>query len=169
MADTARDIYVTGLHNAHGAEKQAVSTLTNAAARLEHYPELRAAFERHAQESEVQASRIEQILGAMGESPSTIKDVGMKIVGNLQSMIHTTMEDEVLKNAFTAYAYEHFEIASYTSLLAMAEAAGDAQGPALLRQTLQEEERTAKLLEGMIEQVTRRYIQLETSGQTAGV
>ena len=52
----------------------------------------------------------------------------MSIVGNLAALGHSTASDEVVKNTFANFAFEHYEIASYSSLLTLAELAGDTSG-----------------------------------------
>ena len=60
----------------------------------------------------------------MGSSHSSLKDAGMGLIGNMAALAHTVAPDEVLKNTFANYAFEHFEIASYKSLLALTDASG---------------------------------------------
>jgi hypothetical protein len=66
----------------------------------------------------------------------------MKLAGNVQAMVHSMMGDTVLKNLFTLYAFEHFEIASYRSAIAMAEEVGEPSIVQTCRQLLQQEEAT---------------------------
>ena len=137
--------------------------------RLENYPKMSAMLRKHAEESETQAQRLDQILEGLGTSSSTLKDMATKLSGNLAAMAHMPIQDEVLKNTFANFAFEHFEIAAYRSLLTMAELAGDTSGPTLLRQSLAEEERMAQWIADNIESTTRRSAELEAAGQKAGV
>jgi ferritin-like metal-binding protein YciE len=169
MASSVEDIYVTGLQNAHALEKQAVQLLERQVERLENYPEMEQRMRQHIQESQTQAQRLEQILERHGTSNSTLKDFATSVMGNLAAMAHAPMQDEVIKNTFANYAFEHFEIAAYRSLITMAAAAGDQQAVSLLQQSLNEEERMAEWLDKNIDATTQRYMQLETSGQKSGV
>ena len=72
----------------------------------------------------------------------------MKLTGNLQSMFHASTSDEILKDLFALYAFEHFEQASYLSLIAMAEECGEAEVASTCRQILQQEEATGEKLRG---------------------
>src|SRR5919205_787350 len=126
MADSKRDILIVGLRNAYGLEGQALSTMRNVSARLENYPQLKAAVDQHIQETERQQQMVEEALGRFGETPSALKEAAMKLAANIQAMTHAFAGDEVLKNLFTLYAFEHFEQASYRSLIAMAEDCGEA-------------------------------------------
>ena len=169
MASSYRDIYITGLTNAHALENQAVQLLQRQVERLENYPQMRDQLALHIDESRRQAVRIEEIMQALGTSPSTLKDVGLSIMGNLAALAHAPMQDEVIKNTFANFAFEHYEIASYRSLLVMAEVAGDTQAPRLLQESLNEEIRMAKWIEDHLDDTTRTYMRLESQGQKAGV
>jgi ferritin-like metal-binding protein YciE len=164
-----KDLYITGLVNAHALENQAVQLLSRQVERLENYPEMEQRMREHIEESRRQAARLEEILRACGSSPSTMKDVGLSIMGNLAAMAHAPMQDEVIKNTFANFAFEHYEIASYRSLLVMADAAGDRTAPTALRESLGEEERMAQWIADHLDSTTRKYMQLASSGQKAGV
>jgi ferritin-like metal-binding protein YciE len=169
MASNTRDIYITGLQNAHALEAQAIQLCERQVERLENYPEMRERLREHAEESRRQQQRIAQILDSLGTSPSTLKDIGTAIMGNLAAVGHAVMQDEVLKNTFANYAFEHFEIASYKALITMADVAGDGAGPRLLQESLNEEMRMARWIEEHQDSTIRRYMQLEASGQKSGV
>ncbi len=169
MASSAQDIYITGLKNAHALEKQAVQLLERQIERIENYPEMAARLKSHAEESQVQAQRLEQILERHGTSHSALKDFGTGLMGNLAAMAHAPMQDEILKNTFANYAFEHFEIASYRALMEMAQAAGDQEGIGLLQQSLQEEVKMAEFVGQNLPQTVQRYIQLETQGEKSGI
>lgn len=166
---SAHEIYMQGLRNAHAEETQTAQTLQRQVGRLEHYSELKAGLQRHIQESQQEAQRLEQILGTHDTSTSSVKETVTGLVGNTAAAVHGAMSDEVLKNAFSTYGMTHHAIAAYTSLIAMAEAADDQQHIPLLGQSLQEKEAMAKFMDGQIAPVTKRYVELATSGQTAKV
>ncbi|HZH45140.1 MAG TPA: ferritin-like domain-containing protein [Roseococcus sp.] len=169
MANSLHDTYITGLKNAHALEKQAVQLLSRQLERLENYPDMSAMISTHIQESEVQADRLSSILERHGTSNSMLKDFVTSLSGNMAALAHMPMQDEVLKNTFANYAFEHFEIAAYKSLIALAEATGDTQSIPLLEQSMAEEVKTAKLIEASIEKTTLEYAHREAAGVTAGV
>ena len=169
MATSPRDTYITGLVNAHALENQAVSILSRQVERLENYPEMSDQIRLHIDESKAQAQRIEEILNSLGTSHSSLKDLVTSFTGNMAALAHAPMQDEVMKNTFANFAFEHFEIAAYRSLLTMAELAGDSGSPKLLQQSLNEEIRMAKWIEDNLEATTRKYVQLSAAGQKAGI
>ena len=166
MATSKRDTLIVGLRNAYGLEGQALSTMENVHSRLEHYPELKAAVGQHIEETRRQQQMVEQCLSRFGESPSGLKEAAMKLMGNLQAMVHATTSDEVLKNLFGLYAFEHFEIASYKSLLALADPAGATSAKPALETSLREEEQMASWIDANVQKVTLEYLAREQRAGT---
>lgn len=169
MQESTRDLYVTGLVNARALETQAIELLSRQVERLENYPEMEAALRRHITESEQQRDRLDGILASLGTSNSSVKDFITGLMGNVAALAHAPMQDEVIKNSLANYAFEHFEIASYKSLLVLAELAGDTSAPAALTQSLREEERMAQWCEDNLDPTVRTFAMRAAQGQTAGV
>jgi ferritin-like metal-binding protein YciE len=108
VTDKTRDIYIVGLRNQHAVENQAIELLERQVGRLENYPEMRERMQRHIEESKEQARRIEELLSGLGTSHSSMKDTAMSILGNMMAIGHTTAPDEVVKNTFANFAFEHY-------------------------------------------------------------
>lgn len=166
---TANDIFITGLKNAHAMENQALSIMQPQLKRIEHYPDVAAALERHITETESQIGRIEQILTELDESHSSLKDAALSVTGSMAALSHTIAGDEILKNSFANFAFENFEIAAYTSLITVGEVSGATTSLSLLRQSLDEERRMATWIEENLPSVTRAFITLSASGERADV
>ncbi|RAI57548.1 ferritin-like domain-containing protein [Roseicella frigidaeris] len=169
MASSIQDIYLTGLRNAHALEAQADQLLSRQVERIENYPAMRQRLQQHIEETRRQSQRLEQILQAHGTSASTLKDLATGFMGNMAALAHVPMQDEILKNSFANYAFEHFEIASYKALIEMARMAGDTQAEPLLQDSLKEEEAMAEWAGQALPEVVRTYVQRETEGKTAGI
>ena len=169
MADKARDNYIVGLRNQHAVENQAIELLERQVGRLENYPEMRERMRRHIEESREQARRIEEILSGLGTGESALKDTMMSLAGNLMAIGHSTATDEVVKNTFANFAFEHYEIAAYKSLLTLADIASNSAGQSLLQTSLQEEQAMADWIEQQIGPTTLRYVDRTAAGVTAGV
>jgi ferritin-like metal-binding protein YciE len=159
-SDAAIDTYISGLKNAHALEKQALQLMERQVERIESYPEVGQLLRTHIRETEQQVQRIDEILHTFGEDRSILKDMATQISGNLAAIAHSVMPDEILKNHFANHAFENFEIASYESLIAMAEATGHHGHVTALRTSLGEEEKTARLLREMTPQLTLKYMRL---------
>jgi ferritin-like metal-binding protein YciE len=166
--DTAREVYISGLRNQHAVENQAVELLERQIGRLENYPEMADRMRQHLGESKQQATRIEEILAGLNTSHSAFKDMVTSFMGNVAALGHASASDEVIKNTFANYAFEHYEIASYQSLLVVADVAGQQASASLLQQSLKEEQAMAQWIEDHLKPTMLRYVERYASGETAG-
>jgi ferritin-like metal-binding protein YciE len=169
FSDEAREIFVVGLRNAHGIENQALSIMKPQASRIENYPAVAQRLDQHICETEGQIERLEAILREMNEDPSTFKDTVMSMVGSMTAVGHSAASDEITKNSLANYAFEHYEIAAYKSLLVLAEAGGMQQATQLLQQNLAEEQAMAEWLDQNLHSVTLQYAQLRDAGESAKI
>ena len=171
MADTTatREIFVTGLKNAHAMENQALSIMKPQVSRIENYPEVARRLEEHIRETEGQIGRIEELLESLDESHSSLKDMALSFTGAMAAMGHTVAGDEILKNSFANFAFENFEIAAYKSLMTIAELGGFPSATSALQANLQEEQNMAKWLDDNLRTVTVRFANLREAGETAKV
>lgn len=156
----ARLIFVTGLQNAHAVERQALALIDRQLDRLVRYPEIAERLREHRLETEAQITRLEDILASLGETGSSLKDMALSFMGNLAALGNVMASDEVLKNQFINAAFENFEIASYTSLIALAEIGAFPTATALLRETLREEVAMAAWVQDSLPDLTRKYAAL---------
>jgi ferritin-like metal-binding protein YciE len=161
MANTAKDIFITGLRNAHAMEIQARELMERQSERTTDYPEVKAKLEAHLVETKDQLQRLEQCLEACGETSSTMKDMAQSVMANTMAMAHAMSGDEILKNTFANNAFENFEIAAYKSLLALCGPAGVETARPLLEQSLTEEENMADWVAANVEKVTQEYLAKE--------
>src|SRR6266850_801456 len=161
MAQTAREIFVVGLRNAHAMETQARELMERQSERLDEYPEVKAKVIAHLQETNEQLERLEQCLDALGQETSTLKDAAQSVIANVMAMTHAMAGDEILKNTFANNAFENFEIAAYKSLLALCGPAGADNTRAHLEVSLREEEQMAKWIDANVEKVTLAYLNRE--------
>lgn len=165
--DVLQELFVTGLKNAHAVEKQALSIMTPQVTRIENYPEVADRLRLHIEETNGQIARLDEILAEFDSSGSALKDMGLSMSGSMAALAHTVAGDEIVKNSFANYAFEHFEIAAYKSLLVMAEDGGFAKAMPLLKQSLGEEEAMARWIDEHLPVVTRRYATLYAEGGSA--
>ncbi len=166
-SSTLRSLFVTGLQNAHAVEQQALSLIDRQLGRLARYPEIAERLRSHRLETEDQIRRLDDILGSLGERASGLKDMALSFMGNLAAMGNLMASDEVLKNQFVNAAFENFEIASYTSLVALGEAGSFPTATALLEQSLQEERAMAAWVQESLPALTLKYVDLRSGGRGA--
>ena len=159
-SDPITSLFISGLRNAHAVEKQALSIMTPQVARIEHYPEMADRLRQHIEETNGQIARLDELLASFDSSGSALKDTALSFSGTMAALAHSPAGDEILKNSFANYAFEHFEIASYKSLLTLAEVGGFSTANAPLQQSLGEEQAMAEWIDQALPLVTRRYAEL---------
>jgi ferritin-like metal-binding protein YciE len=167
FSSETRSIFITGLRNAHAMENQALSIMKPQAERIENYPAVAAKLREHIEETNGQIARLERILEGLNEDASTFKDTTLSMVGSVTALGHSMAGDEILKNSFANFAFENYEIAAYSSLLALAEAGGFSQAQGLLNDNLREEQAMADWLQENLRSVTLQFANLREAGETA--
>jgi ferritin-like metal-binding protein YciE len=155
------------LRDAHGMEVEALDILEKQAARLESYPEMQARVQQHAEETRRQAEQVAGCIERLGGDTSTVKDVVGKVMGTMAALTNAMAGDEVVKNALADYAFEHFEIACYRSLIAAAEAAGEERTAGVCREILREEEAMAGWVGERVPTLTQSFLQRDAAGLQA--
>jgi ferritin-like metal-binding protein YciE len=163
---SAEERLMEWLRDAHAAEEQAETMLSGMARRIENHPDLKARIEQHIAETQRQAELVRGCIERRGESTSTIKDAGGKMVGLGQAMSGMFVGDEVMKGSIACSAFEAMEIASYRILIDTARLVGDEETARTCEQILQEEEAMAGWLEQNLPLLTQQYLTREQSPGT---
>ncbi|MGN8112441.1 YciE/YciF ferroxidase family protein [Paraburkholderia sp. 22098] len=151
---TLKDLFIHSLSDIYSAEKQMTKSLPRMA-RAATSPDLRSAFEMHLEETQGQIGRIDQVVEASGIKLQRIKCVAMEgLVEEGQEQIAEIEKGPVLDTALIASAQkvEHYEIASYGSLIALAKQLGETAAVELLGETLKEEKATDEKLSLLAEE-----------------
>jgi ferritin-like metal-binding protein YciE len=151
------------LRDAHAMEKQAIESVESQQKRLENYPELRNWARDHVQSAQQHRDLIRQCIERRGGSTSSLKDVAMTVMGNIQHLTGTLAADEVVKNAIADYAFKHYQIACYKSLIAASEEAGDAETKRVCEGILSTQQQLADRLLPYVPQVTREYMRRDAA------
>jgi len=121
----------------------------------------------HANETRQQADRLKEALMRAGGTISTGKALFGDLMGRINAISTELFRDELVKNALTDYAAEHFEIASYKSLISAAEYLNMTDIADICRQNLREEETMALWLDGFLHEVTLRHLQTSSMQEAA--
>lgn len=153
-----KSIILDWLRDAHAMEQQAEKMLSGFADRLEHYPELKARIETHADVSVKQQQALEDCIKRADGNTSALKDIGGKMMGMGQSISGVMVSDEVVKGAMSIYVFTHMEIVSYRVLATAARQAGDTHTLAICDQHLDEETKMAEWLQNHIPTITGDYL-----------
>lgn len=145
---TAEDLFVHELSDIYSAEKQLTKALPRLA-RAASNPDLAAAFETHLEETQGQIERIDQVVELLGIRLKRIKCAAMEgLVEEGKDAIDSIEEGPVRDAALIggAQKVEHYEIASYGTIAALAKQLGYKDALPLLLETLEEEKATDEKL-----------------------
>ncbi|MCW0454193.1 ferritin-like domain-containing protein [Xanthomonas sacchari] len=151
---TIDELFIHELSDTYSAEKQLTKALPRLA-RASTNPALRAAFEAHLEETQGQIERIDQIVEKGNLRLKRIKCAAMEgLVEEGKEVIESIEAGPVRDAALIggAQKVEHYEIASYGTLAAMAKQLGMDDALSLLLETLNEEKSTDEKLTLLAEQ-----------------
>lgn len=155
---TAKEHLLDWLRDAHAMEQQAEHMLRAQSERLEHYPELKSRIDDHIEETLWQKEQLEGCITRLGGSTSLLKDLAGKLMAFGQAVSGMAVNDEVVKGAMSGYVFENLEIASYTVLIAAAEAADDPETQEVAEAILPQEQAMADWLLEHLPEVTEAFL-----------
>ena len=154
-AKTLSDLFHDTLKDIYFAEKKIMSALPKMAKAAQN-DELRAAFEKHLEETEGQVERLE----------SVFEEIGAKVQGKTCDAIMGILDEgkEIMSDykgapaldaglLAAAQAVEHYEISRYGTLITWADELGLTTASKLLKETLAEEKKTDQTLTGIAKSV----------------
>ncbi|WP_428959857.1 ferritin-like domain-containing protein [Xanthomonas oryzae] len=151
---TVEELFIHELSDIYSAEKQLTKSLPRLA-RAATEPKLKQAFEVHLEETQGQIERIDQVVDVLGIKLKRIKCAAMEgLVEESREVIDEIEAGPVRDAALIggAQKVEHYEIASYGTIAAMAKQLGHADALPLLLATLEEEKATDEKLTLLAEQ-----------------
>jgi ferritin-like metal-binding protein YciE len=144
-----KELFIEELKDIYSAEKQltkALPKLSKAATS----DELRSAFEEHLAVTEEQIVRVEQVFEMLDMAPRAKKCEAMEgLVKEAQAVLDDTDEGTATRDVALIIAgqkVEHYEIATYGSLVQLARTMGNEEIAQLLQLTLDEEKEADQML-----------------------
>ena len=145
-----KEFFIDELKDIYWAEKHLVKALPKMA-KAATSKELKAAFEKHKTVTETHVARLEKVFEALGEKAKAKKCEAMDgLVTEANEIISDTKAGTMVRDTgliFAAQKVEHYEIATYGSLKAVASILKiKAAAIALLEKTLEEEKTTDQAL-----------------------
>jgi ferritin-like metal-binding protein YciE len=155
MAETGtlHEAFVEELRDIYDGEKQLIKALPKMA-KAANSPELRAAIEAHLEETRQQVERLDQVFAAVDQKPRGKHCEGLAgIIEEGQAMMQEDFDEATADAALIASAQrvEHYEMATYGTLVAWARAMGHDEAADLLQETLDEEKATDEKLNSLAE------------------
>ncbi|PIO97005.1 conserved hypothetical protein [uncultured Pleomorphomonas sp.] len=152
------DLFQDMLKDIYYAERKILKALPKMA-RGAQSPELRAAFEKHREQTEMQIERLQQVFELIGKPARGKTCPAIEgIIEEGEEVLEEFAGSEAIDAGLiaAAQAVEHYEIARYGTMCRWAELIGQKQAAKLLKETLAEEEATdaglTKIAEGSANQ-----------------
>ena len=139
---TLHDAFIDELRDMYNAEKQITKALPKMVKAATTAP-LADAFNAHLKETQGQITRLEKVFESLDEPVKSKTCDGMTgILEEGKDLMSEDFDEAAMDAALIAAAQkvEHYEIGSYGTLIAWAEAMGHDEAARLLKQTLAEEE-----------------------------
>lgn len=143
-----RGLFLDEVKDIYWAEKALVKALPKMAKKATS-SELVAAIEDHLTVTETHVERLEQVFEILGEKAAAKKCEAMEGLLTEAEELMKEIEDGVVRDAAiisAAQKVEHYEIASYGTLVSFANTLGEAEAAELLEQTLNEEKEADQTL-----------------------
>lgn len=146
---TLKELFIHDLSDVYSAERQITKALPKMA-RAATDPKLVEAFKLHLEETQGQIERLDKVVDSSPELRiKRMKCHAMEgLVEEAQELIDSVEKGEVLDAGLigAAQKVEHYEIATYGTLAALAKKLGYTEAAQLLLETLQEEKSTDEKL-----------------------
>ena len=156
FVDQIKDIYWAEKHLKRGLEKMRRSATS---------PKLAAAFEKHYGEGVKQIAAIEEIFALLGEKPEAKRCEAMAgLLEEADSMVSDTKRNSFVRDAgliLAAQKVEHYEIATYGTLSALADYLPERRIKRLIETTLAMEKKTDSLLTKLAEEFVNESAAVE--------
>jgi ferritin-like metal-binding protein YciE len=144
---SAKDMLVAWLNDAYAMENGIVQVLEKQVDQANELPQLQSAIQEHLGQTRRHADLVKQAVEHLGGSTSALKTGMANVSGWMQGLSTGPAEDSIVNNGISDFATEHFEIASYQSIIAAAQELGDEFVVGIARQIIPDEEWMAKFLQ----------------------
>jgi ferritin-like metal-binding protein YciE len=125
-------------------------------------PQLQGLIRQHIEQTQQHIRNLDQVFSLLGQQPKGVTcDSAQGLVIEAQKAMQDAASDPIRDILIDTAAakVEHYEIASYRSLITDAVMMGQTEIQNLLQQNLQQEEQTAQLLEQTAPQLVRKALQ----------
>jgi ferritin-like metal-binding protein YciE len=167
MAEDVKERIIRYLQDTHAAEEGAIGSLRDIAAEATN-ANFKASVEEHLTVTQSQAKRLEDRIHALGSDKATGKSLINSLIAkgsDLLNIFHDR-EDKQTQDAIKLFALENFEIATYTSLKAFADAAGDYETAQLADSILAEEQLAAERILRVIPELAQSALGRATTAHS---
>ena len=158
--DQLKDIYWAEKHLTKALPKMAKATTTE---------DLKDAIDDHLAQTEEHVERLEQVFEKLGKKPQAKKCEAMEgLVKEGESCVEETEDGSMTRDAaiiMSAQKVEHYEIATYGTLVQLAKTMGQDEIAGILATTLEEEKQTDENLTALAESCINQEAEKEEKGE----
>ena len=166
---TGREFFIDELKDIYSAEKQAIRLYPKIAKAAEAEP-LKEALKTHLEQTKAQLERLDRVFELLEKRPTGKKCEGMQgVLAEAQEALEDAEAGPLRDAALIASIQrsEHYEMAAYGTVLALAKAMGETEIASLLAETLEEEKSTDKQLTAVSKRVNKQAIALGQEDEDA--
>ncbi len=154
--ETSRELFVQKLESTYKMENTILDMLEELTEKAQR-PDLKDLLQHHREETKQQVRNLERVFESLGEEPKeqacpTIEGIEKDGKSNIKAVDDSLVDAVILGGAADT---EHHEISTYNGLIMKAEALGEEDVAALLRENLEQEEHTLKEVDKKAREVTR--------------
>jgi ferritin-like metal-binding protein YciE len=153
-----RELLLHGLKDIYYVEKALVKTLPSLS-REATDRELRKGLDKHLGETKRQVTNLEKVFRSLGERPAAEQCPGFDgIKQEHDEFMREERPSGAVRDIFltgSAARTEHYEIAAYTGMIALAKAIGEKEAAELLDKNLKQEKEALKTVESAGRRITR--------------
>lgn len=153
-----RDLVLAWLNDAHAMERALEEVLERHLRDAEGHADIQSRLQSHLEETRGHAEQVKDCIDGMGGKVSQVKSALANMFGATEGMMNKPVQDTMVKNALGDYAAEHFEIASYRSLIAAAQEIGEQKVATVCEDICRQEEAMAQWLEQQLPTVTKEAV-----------
>ncbi|HEY4008599.1 MAG TPA: DUF892 family protein [Acidobacteriaceae bacterium] len=157
------DVLIDELRDMYSAENQLVKALPKLARGAKN-GELKQLFKDHLEETKGQVLRLREVFEHIGKKPTGKHCEGMEgVIGEGEEALEEDMDDASFDSGLIGAALrtEHYEIAGYHAVIAMAKTLGMREAVELLKQNLEEEIEAAKKIAAAAKPIFKEAAQEE--------
>lgn len=150
---TPRELLAAYLRQMLWIERQLADHVLPRLSEGAHSPDLRRCFDRHLLETDGHVTAVLDVLGDLHASPVPEESPGFRgLVREHEQLVGRVVEGDHLltdlAHAVAALAAEHLELATYESLVSLAESIGEDEVGIRLREVMEQEEFALEQVEG---------------------
>jgi ferritin-like metal-binding protein YciE len=155
---TQKEELIAWLNDAYAMEQTNLKILEGHIKDAEEFPEIQGRLRQHLAETRQHAERMRHCIEMIGGKLSRTKSALGGILGRFQGSSTSMFHDDIVKDALSESAAEHFEVACYKSLIAAAEQLGREDVVSACRENMQEDMAMADWVDEQVPGLTRRFM-----------